>query len=215
MKKLFNFQTIIGLGFLGLFIILIILLQVDKDVITISGKEVGLSHINDLIDYKSNKKLDLISDIILYTSFIVAISGVVIGLYQLITRKSLFKVDSFIIIFGIFLVIAIICWLAFDYIIKINYRPLNPDEGSFPSTHVLLTIFLTNVGVAMVANYFKKATAITITFAVSFIFEIFVVLFRLLSGMHYLTDVFGGIFLGFALYFLFNGIRLYIKNGHQ
>ena len=215
MKNLFNIQTIIGIGFLGLFILLIILLQFDKDVITISGKKVGLSHINDLINYKSNKKLDLVSDIILYASFIVAIVGVVLGLYQLITRKSLFKVDSFIIIFGIFLVIAIICWIAFDYIIKINYRPLDPKEGSFPSTHVLLTIFLTNVGIAMVAEYSKNKTIILSSFIDSILFILLVVIFRILSGMHYITDVFGGVFLGNALFFLFNGIRYFVKEGHQ
>lgn len=215
MKKFFNKNSIIGLSFLGLFLLLIILLQFDKNIITISGKEVGLSHINDLIDYKSNKKLDIISDILLYTSFIVAIAGVVIGLYQLITRKSLFKVDSFIIIFGIFLVAAVILWILFDYVIKINYRPLNPNEGSFPSTHVLLTVFLTNVGGLMLAKYCKNTTLIIVAYVVSLLFIILVVLFRILSGMHYITDVFGGLFLGFSLSYLFNGIKIYIENGRK
>ncbi|MBO5541982.1 MAG: hypothetical protein J5936_00935, partial [Acholeplasmatales bacterium] len=142
MKKFINLYTILGCSFLVLFIILMLLLNVDKAVIAESGQEVGLSHINNLVSYSYKDNIDTMTDLLMYVTFTVVVFEACLGLYQLITRKSLFKVDIEIIIFGIALVLMVALWLLFDYVIKINVRPTHKVEGSFPSTHVLITTFL-------------------------------------------------------------------------
>lgn len=206
MKKLVNLYTILGFSFLVLFIILMLLLNVDKAVIAESGKEVGLSHINNLVSYSYKDNIDTMTDLLMYVTFTVVVFEGCLGIYQLVTRKSLFKVDIEIIIFGIALVVMVGLWLLFDYVIKINIRPTHEEEGSFPSTHVLITTFLALSSHAFICFVYdnKIAKYGSLLFAISIIA---IVLFgRVASGMHYITDVTGGLFLGLALYFITFGL---------
>lgn len=64
------------------------------------------------------------------------------GLMQLIRRKSLFKVDYDIIILGIYYIVVIAIFFAFE-VVPINYRPILIDgvmEASYPSSTTLLAI---------------------------------------------------------------------------
>ena len=63
MKKFINLYTILGCSFLVLFIILMLLLNVDKAVIAESGQEVGLSHINNLVSYSYKENIDFMTDL--------------------------------------------------------------------------------------------------------------------------------------------------------
>lgn len=213
MKKFINLYTILGASFLFLFILLMILLAVDKSVITISGKEVGLSHINDWVNYKLNDNIDLMTDIILYLSFTVAIFEACLGILQLIKRKSLFKVDVEIIIFGVSLVIMVALWLIFSYIIKINYRPLDKDEVSFPSTHVFIVTFLALASHYFISLKYNSNIAKYISLFVAIVVIALVTIGRVAAGQHYITDSCGGLFLGLALYFITFGIvKVFINN---
>ena len=65
-----------------------------------------------------------------------------IGLVQLIQRKNLFKVDSDILVLGIYYIIVIFGYLLFE-MIPINYRPILIDgfmEASYPSSTTLLVL---------------------------------------------------------------------------
>ena len=65
------------------------------------------------------------------------------GLFQLIKRRSLFKVDYDIIFLGIYYIIVIFCYLIFE-MIPINYRPILIEgitEASYPSSTTMLAMF--------------------------------------------------------------------------
>ena len=69
-----------------------------------------------------------------------------IGLVQLIQRKNLFKVDSDILVLGIYYIIVIFGYLLFE-MIPINYRPILIDgfmEASYPSSTTLSVFDLQN-----------------------------------------------------------------------
>lgn len=206
MKKFINLYTILGVVFLFLFILLMILLNFDKSIISISGKEVGLSSINNLVTYKENENIDLITDIVMYLSFTVAIFEACLGLSQLVKRKSLFKVDKEILIFGISLIVLVALWLAFAYIIKINYRPLDNSELSFPSTHVLVVTFLGLASYFFINLKYNSALPKYISLFVAIVLISFVTIGRVAAGKHYITDSCGGLFLGLGLYFITFGI---------
>ena len=199
-----------------LFMVLIVLLK-TVDVKDINdAKDVGLAGLNKLYCKDYNKVIDIISDVIFYTVIVFNLFLIVIMCMQMIKSKSIKGIDyKFYIYFGI-LAIALGLWLLFDNVIKINTRPFIIDgkiEGSFPSTHVFLTtyimlaspyLFLNMDGKKGLENNSKlgKEEIITIIFLV---IVLIMTILRLYSGMHFLTDCIGGLFLGsflFGLYYL-------------
>ena len=208
MKKLINLKVILGFVLLFLFIILILLLNVDKDYITPTGK-VGLSSFNDMVDYKYNKGWQILADVFLYLGIALVAILAIYGLYELIKRKSLFKVDKYIIVIGAFFIISIILWLLFDKVVTINYRPILVDgekESSFPSTHTFVCVFIYMSAYTVVKKLLNNKIYNEIVLSLAIVIVIFTAVSRILSGMHYLTDVMGGVFLGLSLYFICDGI---------
>lgn len=212
MKKIFNLNIILGISFLFLFCFLIILLQIDKAVIAESGKAVGLSHINKLATYSYDSDSSTFSNLLFYATFLIVLGAVILGVFQLIKGKSLKKVDVEIIVFGISIVVAAIFWLAFDKVIKINVRPIDASEGSYPSTHVFLTTFFLLMGRMLLLKYKDEKSIKISSLILVIVYIIAMVLLRVSAGKHYITDVVGGVFLGLAFYFLTTGIINIIKN---
>ena len=64
------------------------------------------------------------------------------GLFQLIKRRSLLKVDRDILLLGIYYILVILRYLIFE-MVPINYRPVLIEgvlEASYPSSTTLLTL---------------------------------------------------------------------------
>ena len=123
-----------------------------------------------------------------------------IGLIQLIKRKSLFKVDKEIIILGLFYLIVISLYVLFEKVI-INYRPILMNgflEASYPSSHTLMTICLCGSSIIINKKLFKNKIANIIN-VLSLIIIIITVIGRLISGVHWFTDIIGGILISVAL----------------
>ena len=144
-------------------------------------------------------KWDLISDIILLASFAILGVFVVLGLYQLITRKSLFKVDRRLLWMILPLALMAITYIVFDKFLVLNTRPNGSGEASFPSTHVMVvsTIFL--IIALNLPYYIKSKTAWIIIDIAMLLLIVLVCVGRVLSEMHWLSDVLGG--LAFAIIF--------------
>lgn len=123
-----------------------------------------------------------------------------IGVKQLIKEKSLLKVDKKILYLGIFYVLVGITFIFFEKVI-INYRPVLEDgalEASFPSTHTLIAVCLCASSLLISKFYIpKKYLKYFDTFI--FIFMIFLIIGRALSGYHWITDIIGGIIISIFL----------------
>ena len=200
---------------LVLFIILLILLK------TVDVKEVGLYKLNNTYYHEYNKALDIISDVIFY--IVLAFNFFLVGfvIYKMIKKKE--KIDyKFLLYVGV-LSFVIILWLLFDYVFKINNRPNIIDgkiEASFPSTHVLLTtyimlsspyVFLKMEGKKGLENQNKLGFEEIITIIFMVIMLSMLVL-RLYSGMHWLTDCVAGLLLGIFLFGLYYLLISVVKN---
>ncbi|MEE1038489.1 MAG: phosphatase PAP2 family protein [Eubacterium sp.] len=139
------------------------------------------------------------------------------GFSQMIGRKSLFKVDKDIILLGIYYVIVIMGYLIFE-IIPINYRPIAINgiiEVSYPSSTTLLVlsvmptmIFQTNL---RLKNSFMKGAIQGCVI----LFMTFMVTGRLISGVHWFTDIVGGVFLSAGLFHIYKGMVLMSIKGHR
>lgn len=207
MKK--NLLNILLFSCLSLFVLLVILiLVVDVQVHPYTLKNVGLYSLNELfiLNNSSQKMWDVLSDVFMYIAIVGVLVVAVFGAYQLIKNKSFKKVDSEIILLGGFIILLAIAWILFDKFVVINHRPIIVDgeiEGSFPSTHVMLVTFV-YLALGQFLKLDSKPNKVKyVYYVIASIVIIITSLGRILSSMHWFTDVLGGILLGLTLYFAY------------
>ena len=136
-----------------------------------------------------------------------------IGLAQLIKRRSLWKVDRDIIVLGIYYVIVIICYLVFE-MIPINYRPvlINGNlEVSYPSSTTLLVLCVMPTLIEQMGRRVKNRTLNGVAQLFSGTFSVFMVIGRLISGVHWLTDIVGAVLVSAGLFYIYEAIILWGK----
>lgn len=124
----------------------------------------------------------------------------IVGLAQLLRRKSLFKVDKSIIVLGIFYIILIALYVFFEKVV-INYRPvlINGNlEASYPSSHTLMTICIMFSAITE-CEFLTKSRKINVAVKIfSYLVIAVTVIGRLVSGVHWFTDILGGILISFT-----------------
>ena len=137
----------------------------------------------------------------------------VTGLIQLIRRKSLFKVDLDIILLGCYYIIVIAGYLIFE-MIPINYRPIPIDgkmEASYPSSTTLLVLSVMPALIFQIRRRCRTKAVITAVNVFSLLFSAFMVTGRLISGVHWATDIIGSVLLSFGLFLLYYAAVLYTE----
>ena len=128
-----------------------------------------------------------------------------LGLIQMIKRRSLLKVDPDIIWLGVYYILVIAGYVLFE-MIPINYRPVLIDgriEASYPSSTTLLvlsvmpTLWFQAVRriSGRVIQYIIKVFVIT--------FSLFMLLCRVIAGVHWLTDIIGSVLLSAGLFMIY------------
>ncbi len=131
--------------------------------------------------------------------------------YFRIKRRSLFKVDSDIIVLGIYYVLVIFGYLIFE-MIPINYRPILIEgimEESYPSSTTLLVLSV----MPTLSFQAKRRIKNTVMKNVINTFSIFMVIGRTVAGVHWLTDIVGSIILSIGLYSIYKAsVLLLDKN---
>ena len=128
---------------------------------------------------------------------------------QLIRRRSLKKVDSELLTLGGLFIATGLMYVLFE-LIKVNYRPIimpgdTAAEASFPSSHTML-IMTVMIAVMIVSDkYFGNLFGAFIR-VLCFLTTLVTVGGRLWCGVHWLTDIIGGILLSATLLFLFAAV---------
>ena len=128
-----------------------------------------------------------------------------LGLAQWIRRKNLFKVDYSLFILGVFYIVTFAAYILFEMCV-INYRPVLINgylEASYPSSTTLLVMCV--MPTAAMQFYSRNKYKILRYCMVTAIwtFTILMVVGRLLSGVHWLTDIIGGALLSNGLVMLY------------
>ena len=134
-----------------------------------------------------------------------------VGFVQMIKRRSLLRVDSDILLLGVYYVLVIACYLIFE-MIPINYRPVLIEgrlEASYPSSTTLLVLSVMPTLMFQVYRrvghpLIRKAMAVFVI-----IFSVFMVIGRLISGVHWATDIIGSILLSAGLFMLYRSAATY------
>ena len=135
----------ISVSFLVAFVLWTVLVKfVDVKAIGPEGSSVGFAAMNGWFHRLTGENMMLydITDVLGLVPILIAGGFGILGLCQLIKRKSLLKVDRDIIALGIFY-IAVIGAFVFFEVCVINYRPLLIEgklEASYPSSTTMLVM---------------------------------------------------------------------------
>ncbi|MBR5302983.1 MAG: phosphatase PAP2 family protein [Clostridia bacterium] len=194
-----------GTAWLALFIAWTALIQVvDVQEIGPGGSRVGFAALNGWFHGVTGVHwlLYYITDWLgLVPVFICLLFGAM-GCRQLITRRSLIKVDTDIIFLGVYYVIVIAGYLLFE-MIPINYRPVLVDgrlEASYPSSTTLLVLSVMPTLAFQAERRWKNDAGRRIVCVFAAAFSVFMVIGRLISGVHWLTDIAGSVLLSRGLF---------------
>jgi undecaprenyl-diphosphatase len=135
----------------------------------------------------------------------VAMGFAILGLCQLIKRKSLFKVDCDVLVLGVFYIVVFTAYILFEMIV-INYRPVLINgylEPSYPSSTTMLVLSVIPTAIIQFKCRIKNRVLGRCVNGLSIAFIIFMVVGRLISGVHWFSDIVGGCLLSLGLVFLY------------
>lgn len=216
MKKSKLFSLITASLFL-LFVIFTLLVKiVGVQPVGPLGSKVGFASLNAKIFLKLgvNQTMYGLTEKLGLITFLIMGAFVVLGLVQLIKGKSFKSVDYKIWALGAFYVIVLAFYVLFEIII-INYRPVLIDgelEASYPSSHTILSICVVSSALIVLKDMLSSKPLKITAFIVGAVLMAVMVVGRLISGVHWFTDILGGIILSLALVSLFYTTILILKD---
>ena len=180
---------------------------VDVQPVGVNGTNVGFASINTWFHRLTGVHMAIytVTDWLGLVPIAVCIGFGLLGLMQWIRRKSIVQVDRDILLLGAYYILVILGYLIFE-MIPINYRPILIDgamEASYPSSTTLLVLSVMPTLLFQVGRRAKSQTIRRITAAFVLLFSAFMVIGRLVAGVHWLTDIVGAVLLSAGLYCLY------------
>ena len=189
---------------------------IDVRTIGPNGSSVGFATINGFVHKLTGVHMSLynVTDWLGLVPIFVAMGFALFGFAQWIKRKHLSKVDYSIFVLGGFYIAVMAVYILFE-MITVNHRPVLINgilEKSYPSSTTLIVMCVMPTAI-MQFNSRIKNTALkkTMSFLIT-AFIIFMVIGRLVSGVHWFTDIIGGALLSAGLVALYRyAISLSLK----
>jgi len=128
-----------------------------------------------------------------------------LGVTQWIKRKHLKQVDPSLLVLGGFYLVVLMAYVFFELFV-INYRPVLIEgylEASYPSSTTMLVLCVMPTAILQLRVRIKNSILKRCVTLLTSAFITFMVLGRLLSGVHWFTDIIGGILLSAGLVILY------------
>lgn len=194
-----------GVALLAAFAVWTVLIQcVDVQHIGVNDTAVGFAAFNVWFHRMTGVHMQLytITDWLGFVPIIIGMCFAVLGLVQLVKRKNLLKVDADLLLLGAYYILVVLAYFFFE-MAPINYRPILINghlEASYPSSTTLLVLSVMPTlqyqsGRRITNPMFKKAITVFVI-----LFSALMVIGRLVSGVHWATDIIGSVLLSFGLY---------------
>lgn len=220
MKTTWKRNIVMGVILIALFIIYTILIQIiDVKPLGLNGTDIGFYTINSWFHNLCglNFTLYTVTDWAGLIPLFVMIAFAFLGLFQFIKRKDIKKVDLDIIILGAYYIAIIIIYFIFE-IVTINFRPVLINgfiESSYPSSTTLLVLGIMPTLTELIGRRckFKKIKIATIIFTITF--SLGCVICRLVSGVHWLTDIVGSVIIASGLFYIYKGLISYFYSNYN
>ena len=140
-----------------------------------------------------------------------------IGFFQLLTRRSLFRVDPDIVLLGVYYLLVIAGYLFFESI-PVNYRPIPINgimEASYPSSTTLLVLSVMPTLNLQVKRRAGNQALKRVICGASAVFAMLMVIRRTVAGVHWLTDIIGAVLLSSGLYLIYKACVMITDHGRS
>lgn len=209
-QKKFN-RVCIGLCLLAAFGLWTFMLGiVDVQPIGPQGTSVGFATMNQFVHEQTgvNMVLYILTDWLGLIPLGFAIGFGLLGLVQWIRRKQILKVDRSILILGGFYLVVMALYVFFELYV-VNYRPVLLEgrlEASYPSSTTMLVICVMSTAVMQFNTRIRSSVTRRLITVLTVLFIAFMVVGRLVSGVHWFSDIVGGILLSAGLVILYHSV---------
>ncbi len=203
-----------------LFVLFTVLVKlVDVQAVGPQQSEVGLATMNaamaTTIGY--NAVFYYIATVLGIFCILIAVCFALMGAAQLFATRDIRRVNYRILAVGGLYVAVVLLYVLFEFVV-INYRPVAINDKlspSYPSTHTLLALTITISAAMILKGVLKNRRLAELLGWVCVGLGVLTVLCRLLSGVHWLTDVIGGMLLSAALLVWFAFALEMLKERHR
>ena len=211
-KKLY-----IGLSFILAFVVWTLAVSfIDIQAIGPRASSVGFATINKFVHqtFGVNMTLYHITDWLGLIPIVFMLGFALLGLVQWIKRKKLSQVDKNLFVLGAFYILVLLIYILFEFIV-INRRPILIDdilEASYPSSTTMLVMTVMPTAIMQLNSRIKNIKLKKCTNIIICMFIIFMVVGRLVSGVHWFSDIIGGALISTGLVLLYNYfVKIQIK----
>ena len=201
----------LGVIFLLLFLVWTwLIINVDVQPIGQNNTNIGLASFNSWFHSLTGVHMWIyvITDWLGLVPIFVCMYFGIIGFIQLVKRKSIFKVDYDLLILGVYYIIVILSYLIFE-LIPINYRPILIDgrmEVSYPSSTTLLVLSVMPTLIFQMNRRLKNIKLKQLFIILVILFSVFMIIGRLISGVHWFSDIVGSILISVGYYYMYKAI---------
>ena len=208
MKQKAKMQGILGVFLLAVFILFTMSLTlVDMQPIGPNGSCVAYASINQAVHelFGVNMTLYSITDWAGVVAILIALGFAVLGLVQWIKRKHIGKVDSSILVLGVFYLLVFGAYVFFEFHV-INRRPVLINgilEASYPSSTTMLAMCVLPTAMMQFRRLIQNRKTRNAVNALCGLFTAFMVIGRLVCGVHWFTDILGGLIFSVAMILLY------------
>lgn len=205
-----------GVALIVLFVLwTLLILRVDVQPVGQNGTNIGFATLNVWFHHLTGVHMGIytLTDCLELIAIAVCIGFGVLGLVQLFRRRSLWKVDRDILLLGGYYLLVILAYLIFERI-PINYRPILIDgvmEVSYPSSTTLLVLSVMPTLKFQVDKRSRNTVVKGITTAFVVLFSVFMLFARLVSGVHWFTDIIGAVILSAGLYLVYRSAVILLE----
>lgn len=180
---------------------------VDVEAIGPQGSTVGFAALNQFVHDLTGVHMQLyvITDWLGLVPLIFVMGFALLGLIQWIQRKRIRQVDRSILVLGGFYVIVMAAYVFFESVV-VNYRPILINgilEASYPSSTTVLVMCVMPTAIMQLRSQIKnRGLNRGFTYSIA-AFIAFMIIGRLVSGVHWFTDIVGGALLSMGLVMLY------------
>lgn len=219
-KKLKKYLIITGGLFLIFILFTVMVKTVDVQPVGPDRSKVGFASVNQCVFrfFGVNLLWYDITDWLGVFAIVFALGFAALGLFQLIKRRSIQKVDCRILLLGVFYVMVIAVYMFFEVVV-VNNRPIilsESLEASFPSSHVMFVNCIMATAMLQFHYYLRERKAwLWMSDIVSVLIITATVIGRLISGVHWFTDIVAGILLSSVLIALYCSALLYFESKNR